>query len=1373
VKTTDIYHLDIPWTPGGFRQRNGRGLRFGNENDSVNIHYLLMRGTFDAISMDVVMHKKGWNEALYDKEDADVIPTAEEMAGGAIPPREQLLIELETDPIKKQQLILSFDYKRMQGELGEYNQAAYRIRNRISTAREAIKANRLRLQEREQKLRESSPNEKIKDEKKRKEQHEKSKAFLRKGIETSKRKIQEIEDKITTLEKTLDELGEKARDANERISRFEESYLDEEKNFRRDVIERLAATEDNLDNSPAPDENSGTDTAEELDPDEEVTRRINEAYEEKTPPAGASVKFLRPDALIKALDSRKKNQGVNDFFVKKDKKKKDSESDPRTFEFTDKEMEKAHKAYSRGIDKESTWSKLLEAFMDMKNRSTRTFRHLPGGAPFAVARHVLLQLKRTIPSAQMDAEEKISAILTKETSEGIQLYDRTDLDLFTRKVYLEDFARDARDGLSLPEGYTEENVNVELQRLNEHLRENAPWILDSYRLRTEMWRKAKKEYIRQAGRAGTDMSKKFTKGDSYFRHQVLAHMMDQGRSIYGTGNKLKSPVTRGFLKERKGSELPINLNYAQAEFEVLAQTLADTHVWETIAIIDENYSITDRLKKMAVEMNNNNFKGLMEELVRIEQGVKTVDEDVRHEAQKRINKLSQKQAIALSRLSELAAMGELPTGPKGQFSRIVQELGDYYMLKKENKKDDVDVGKVKFSHKELMKYLSWLSKQEGDGQETILSRTFFKGVAEKKKAIKATLKAGDIKEVNWKDLVPDDYTIYQPREGSVFYKAYTIPEQMAESIASGLLTGLDLTPNQVKAVLARGPRHKEMCIPTPLAATLEELNPMGSRKEGPFSELYHTGIRTLKKFWLYGPTRWVKYAFRNLTGDSEAVVLGRQWDTLNPKHLKRATWELYQAVMAHRKPSKEFKDWAQMGGFMTFDRIQELGELKALERLQHLEVPDERALSKIKDKTWDRYWRAIDKAEGIREGVLRYASYLSYLEQMENNENGEPNNFGASNRDEIMALPDKKWRAFRLSNTLLGGYDELTETGEWMRNNIWPFWSFQEINLKRYFWTFKNAYIDGRTAGKAGEAVMGSAIKSSPFIAMRIGTFAIRASLWWAAMQAFNRWRWPEEEENLPEHVKNRPHLIVGKNDAGEVKVMTRLGLLPDLLEWFGDETPPRYAREWLNGNMTIKDIGEEMAFGVINKTVSGTFPFMKFFYEMSSGRSTFPDVRRQRQIRDKWEYLYDWVGLGDFYRVATDLPDKGWTDLAERALSNKYDPMESSYWDTVSRVYEWKEDVLGQKGQGYYESPKSQALYYYKKSIRYGDKEAAKKYLLDYFRAGGTAKGYEQSMRWLNPLAGIAKKYWPVFYNSLDEGEKKAYKRAMAYYQQMLNVGP
>ncbi len=67
--TTDIHHLDVPWEPATLQQRNGRGLRQGNLNESLRIHTYLSRGSFDGYRYQAVASKKDWPDLLWNGGD--------------------------------------------------------------------------------------------------------------------------------------------------------------------------------------------------------------------------------------------------------------------------------------------------------------------------------------------------------------------------------------------------------------------------------------------------------------------------------------------------------------------------------------------------------------------------------------------------------------------------------------------------------------------------------------------------------------------------------------------------------------------------------------------------------------------------------------------------------------------------------------------------------------------------------------------------------------------------------------------------------------------------------------------------------------------------------------------------------------------------------------------------------------------------------------------------------------------------------------------------------------------------------------------------------------------------------------------------------
>lgn len=227
IKTTDIYHVDIPYTPGAFRQRNGRAIRYGNENDQVNVHYMLMKGTFDALSFGIVSHKKGWNQALWEKEVAEEISTEEEMAEGAIPRQEQILIELERDPVRKQYLILSFQYQRLQEERNELFQMQRTIRDRLNRARVLLAERQEILKGQQKRLGELKPKETIKDEAERQATFEKQKKVLENSIEISEDKLKEVREQIAKFEARQKDLTAQEQTAEAQLQDFRRQHVDD------------------------------------------------------------------------------------------------------------------------------------------------------------------------------------------------------------------------------------------------------------------------------------------------------------------------------------------------------------------------------------------------------------------------------------------------------------------------------------------------------------------------------------------------------------------------------------------------------------------------------------------------------------------------------------------------------------------------------------------------------------------------------------------------------------------------------------------------------------------------------------------------------------------------------------------------------------------------------------------------------------------------------------------------------------------------------------------------------------------------------------------------------------------------------------------
>ena len=89
--TTAIHHLTLPWTPASIQQRNGRGVRQGNEASMIHIYYYCGKGSFDAYRLDILKAKSNWMKELFNGSEA----TAENANALS---QDEMIDMLEADP---------------------------------------------------------------------------------------------------------------------------------------------------------------------------------------------------------------------------------------------------------------------------------------------------------------------------------------------------------------------------------------------------------------------------------------------------------------------------------------------------------------------------------------------------------------------------------------------------------------------------------------------------------------------------------------------------------------------------------------------------------------------------------------------------------------------------------------------------------------------------------------------------------------------------------------------------------------------------------------------------------------------------------------------------------------------------------------------------------------------------------------------------------------------------------------------------------------------------------------------------------------------------------------------------------------------------
>ena len=634
-----------------------------------------------------------------------------------------------------------------------------------------------------------------------------------------------------------------------------------------------------------------------------------------------------------------------------------------------------------------------------------------------------------------------------------------------------------------------------------------------------------------------------------------------------------------------------------------------------------------------------------------------------------------------------------------------------------------------------------------------------KGVMERGEDIAPRLKRAARKEKieDWHDLIPEGYVAWQPREGNVFYMTESISQRIAQQLTEGNL--IKLLPEDTGKVLAMGRRRKEYVVKEEIAATLDNFG--AARSDNVIIGGSRKALRGWKMWQLLSPRRFAKYNIRNLTGDAEAAWLG------NPsgfRYAPRAAKELYDVMVRDKEMTPEFRDWFERGGIQSTLQALEMGELNKMGRFIRLQEAKGKP-GEIPLKVWQKYWGAVRVSTDIREATLRYSNYLDYLDQMKVR-NGNPKNFGASIPEEVLGLRDIKDRAYTLSNDLLGAYDKVGVVGQHLREQLIPFWSWKEVNFRRYIQFTKNAIDDGHLPQLVGRKLVGSVTKS-PYKIYRVGKFAIKATAFWSALQTWNKLKFPELEASLSEQEQSTPHVIFGTDKEGNIISFNRMGTLGDFIEWFGLDAAPAHISDFMAGKKTIREIAIEMVKSPVNVVAQGFTPFIKLPAELLTRQALFPDVFEPRAIRDNGFQIARGFGLGNEYKAVMGLPSRPYKESVPGFFIYKTDPLQSAYGKIRNDVARYKKSI-GKGSEGFWITPRGDALYNIKLAARYDDPEAYAHYSIEYAGLGGTPEGMKQSFDRLNPLAPLNIEEREQFVNTLNEEDIKNFAKALRYWDEL-----
>jgi hypothetical protein len=976
---------------------------------------------------------------------------------------------------------------------------------------------------------------------------------------------------------------------------------------------------------------------------------------------------------------------------------------------TEQRYQEARKGIGSG---ESFISQAKGALADMYHGFTRHWRHLPNEPRFANVQQKFRKLEGAHEAA---LEETV-----RHLSDLVKPLNREEHDLFYRKSILDDLLYEAGSEHELPFGFTPSSLHEALVNID-GLVATKPKVTAAIRKRKLYNRRLAQQMV-EAGVLTAEQ----VRNPAYFRHMVLDYARAEAR-LARTG-KIKSP----YWAKRMGSQLDINANLLEAEFEWMMKARNDISTANVIDWLKQSpHNIRDELRAKAKAAN----KEAMAEIIHNDPNARKIDGLIRSSIKR-----------GMDFVKDALESGELVAPP--EFEGAADALV--------NGSDDPEV----------FPFLAYIL--DGNRPGAMGAGMVFSAVAKRKSFEQAALgrkwvDPDDIEELT-RRYAPEGYSTWQPREGQHFFTAKTMSEHTLDMFVSklseqeypGIEKGeLERALQSVRKQLVVGGQRYTMVLPTEIVQTLDGY---GDRAQAGKVAKAFSGIQSGWKRWvLINPRRFFKYNLNNMSGDLDAIIAGKPSSLLK---VGQAAKELYGVWRKSQEPSAAYKEALERGVFTAGLSAQEIPDINALAGMRHLlreksNRPDKMLISSV-----GAVWRALQGTTNFREAVFRYAAYLKFKEELDQQVPQAKIGYGASIPKMVDAVTDPADRAALLARDLVGDYGSISAAGSWIRRYLVPFWSWTEINTKRYWRLTLNAYRASLARGMLTGGLLGAGVAARTAVYL-----GIRMALVYGLINLWNEWMFGDLEDKLSDDQKRQLHIILGQDQDGKIVTLRLQGALSDVLGELGFPDAVAGLKKWANGQGTLGQTAEDMAKAPVNRVATAVSPVFSTPLELALGEKLWPDLFNPRQIHDNWRHLAQTVNLDNEYDAVRNKPSRGYGRSWVDSLVYRKDPGEMSYDTARSLAHDWLHDVKGESSRTFGDTPRGNALRDYKLALRYGDEAAAKQALQEYAKYGGTPKGLKLSERAADPIASIPKKDRREFIASLTPDQLQTFRDAEAYY--------
>jgi len=612
------------------------------------------------------------------------------------------------------------------------------------------------------------------------------------------------------------------------------------------------------------------------------------------------------------------------------------------------------------------------------------------------------------------------------------------------------------------------------------------------------------------------------------------------------------------------------------------------------------------------------------------------------------------------------------------------------------------------------------------------------------------------KKANGGKLIPlKGYKILHPAQ----LPGWGATPKFPDVIAANILEKAKIDPKVKEEMQIASGVDEKWIVPEKIADAMSTVREI-SHKEI-YSKISESFTQAWKKWTLINPFRIIRYNINNMSGDVD-IALAYDWRIMQylPQAMKDIAGDIntmgmklpfnMQRFGSHMtsEMKAEMKEAHRLGvigaGFVMHEVTDISSEFEAIMR-----GPQGNFASKFGQK----WWQGSKDITNYRENLLRLASYRYFKDRIKS---GEKNIYAASNPTEIDEIRNVNEKAAKLSRELIGDYGRLSEGGEWMRKHMIPFYSWMEINAPRYVRMMRNLSHEGKSRGRA--------VASS--LTWKTSVLGAKFMLFTAMVTAWNNLLFGDDEDELKGYQKRQMHLLFGRRQDGSIRYIPVSGAFRDALSWFGGDDIYYDIKDITSGKSTIGEKAKEMGLAPAWKFYHSSRPIFRSAGEAISGFTMFP-TNSPRPIRDKMDYVSKTFSMELAYRFAAGKPTRGLAKEFQSKLTKNVDPGELAYHEIRNKVRAYNKKV-GRKEFKSQPTNISNALYYYKKSIQYGDLAAAEKYWEKYLEMGGSLKGLQSSIRLTRPTGGLLKKHRSGFYKTLSDNDKILLNKASKWYRQI-----